>query len=66
MALGEIVKAFISAMETGNSRIELSDEFGIVRHVFETTEIHVEVGKDNIEPLTRQHVQLMEPGAYAN
>lgn len=57
------MKAFISAMKDGNSKIELVDEFGFTQDIIEVTEIHTEIDKENIEPVNRaflpvQHKQI--------
>ena len=63
------MKAFISSsISDGNSRIEFVDEYGNRIDIYEVSEIHVEVKRENIEPLHRAHKpQLLKTGRfYAN
>ena len=63
------MKAFISALKDGKSRIELVDDFGCHIDTIEVEAIHVEINRDNVEPLNRQFnkPQMLKSGRfYAN
>ena len=60
------MKAFISAYN-GKSRIELVDDKGFHLDTIEVDDIHVEIKRDNIEPLNRAHKPTLRAGRfYAN
>lgn len=48
------MKAFISVLPDGNSRIEFINEFGVLLDIYMVSEIHVETAQDNIEPVHRK------------
>jgi len=61
------MKAFISSLSDGHSKIEFVDEYGNTLDVYQVQEIHVEIKRDNIEPLTRVHKPTLRAGCfYAN
>ena len=62
------MKAFISSISDGNSRIEFVDEYGNRIDIYEVSKIHVEMNMYNIEPLHRQYKpQYLRAGRfYAN
>ena len=60
------MKAFISAYN-GKSRIELIDDNGFHLDTIEVDDIHVEIKRDNIEPVARAHKPFLKAGRfYAN
>ena len=61
------MKAFISALKDGKSKIELIDDSGFHLDTIEVDDIHVEIKRDNIEPLHRVHKPTLRAGCfYAN
>ena len=60
------MKAYISAYKD-KSRIELVDDKGFHLDTIEVDDIHVEIKRDNIEPLNRAHKPTLRAGRfYAN
>ena len=49
------MKAFISSVPDGHSRIEFVDEYGNHLDTFGVDEVHVELNRENIEPVARAH-----------
>jgi len=62
------MKAFISALSDGHSKIEFVDEWGNTLDIYDVEAIHVEMNRENNEPLTRMHKpQTLRSGRfYAN
>ena len=61
------MKAFISSLSDGCSKIEFVDEYGNTLDVYQVQEIHVEVNRENIEPVARAHKPTLRAGCfYAN
>jgi len=47
--------------------VEFVDEYGNTLDVYQVQDIHVEIKRDNIEPLTRVHKPTLRAGCfYAN
>ena len=60
------MKAYISAFKD-KSRIELVDDNGFHLDTIEVDDIHVEIKRDNIEPVARAHKPFLKAGRfYAN
>ena len=61
------MKAFISALKDGKSKIELIDDSGFHLDTIEVDAIHVELNRENIEPVARAHKPFLKAGRfYAN
>lgn len=62
------MKAFIT-VNKDKTRIEFTNDNNIILDMIEVSEIHVEIGKENIEPINRQFNQqhkMVRTGCFVN
>ena len=62
------MKAFISSISDGHSKIEFVDEHGNTLDIYDVEEVHVELNRENVEPVARVYkpATLRAGRFYAN